>query len=133
MFQHGHLVDQPQGERGEVISPSLGRRNNKDVFGGIKEQLVDHIGRTDPRLANTTEPLKDSPSRTVLHPVGNLVLDWCWIRKLQVFPAQVKEVSKVFELMWNLMHRCRYLLLFSDNPIKAFVSKRKKVYQFTKR
>ncbi len=130
MFQQGHLVDQPQGERREVISTSLTCGHHKDVLRWIKKQLVDNIGRTDPRLTDTTKPLKDSPLRSVLHPVGYLILDRGWIRELKVLPTQIKEVSKVFKLMWNFLHNVE---LFANHTVNLFIAEWKKVYKFTKR
>jgi hypothetical protein len=57
VFQQGHLMDQPKGERREVVSAVLACGHHKDVLGGVKEQLVDNVGRTDPRLTHTTESL----------------------------------------------------------------------------
>jgi hypothetical protein len=46
--QHWHLMDQPKGERGEVISAVLGSRDDKDVLLWVKKELVDNKSGADP-------------------------------------------------------------------------------------
>lgn len=97
VLEDRHLLDQPKREGREVIGPLLGGGHHKDVLFGIKEQLVAYEGRGDPRLTDPSECLDAETPWPILQVVRYVILDWGGLRKPELIPSEVEEVSEVMQ------------------------------------
>ena len=56
---------------------------------------MDHEGRSDVTLTDTTEGFHNRTAGTVLNVLCDVVLDSGWLGKPQVFPDDIQEVAEV--------------------------------------
>ena len=68
-------MDESEGKGAEIICSSFRSTDNKNVLAWIEEELVNNESRTNPRFTNSTKSLYDSSFWSVLHEVGNLILN----------------------------------------------------------
>ena len=96
------FVDESESEGAKIVCSSFRSTDNKNVFAGIEEQLVNDESRTNPRLTNSAKSLDDSSFRSVLHVIRDFILYGCWLWEVQLFPDKKQEVPEVLYFVWKV-------------------------------
>ena len=95
MREDVHLHDQPHGEGGEGVSPTLGSRDHEEFELRIAIQAPEDVGRGNERLAYASKRFDGDLVRTVLKEVGDVILDGRRVWQTDMLPHDIEELPEV--------------------------------------